>query len=269
MMPPLVQDLLELNYSEQFGPIDVPLHVHHYCQADVILAGEMEMLTRGGGNGRVLLRKGIATIVPPLAMHGYRISGSVRHTTFRIRVHARYGAMLGHAPRVALLGRQIVAIAEAAGRQWRAGDPLQAQFATAAATLCLAALLGDQRSAAESSADDNTASPALSQELWGVLNEVIQHPHAGWTVQRMAQRCHLSEGHFSKTFIRAFAQTPQKFLLETRMGDAADRLNRDEDASIKSVAQATGYATVHSFSRAFKRALGVSPAAYIRSQGKL
>lgn len=261
MVPPLVQDLIEFDYARQPGPVAVPPHVHHFCQMDVILAGTMDVRTRGG---RTVLKKGDGTLIPPLSPHGYNSTGAVHHATFKIRVHPRYAAMLGHAPRIVRFEAEHLVAAKSAARSSQSGEPLGVHGVIAAATICLIHALRNRSFPAQATG----SSPLSSHTFWGVLNEVIASPHADWTVGRLAQRCHLSAGHFTKTFLRVFGQTPQRFLLEARIWGAADRLNQS-DASIKDVAQIMGYATVHSFSRAFKRVVGVSPAAYVKSQGRL
>jgi AraC-like DNA-binding protein len=261
MAPLLIQKLVEFDCANQQGPLAVPLHVHHVCQLDVILAGSMELRTR---EGRLMLKKGDASLIPPLSPHGFGITKNVRHATFKVRIHPRYNAMVGHVPRIVRFDHEAMRVAEFAGPWSQSGDPLRVNEVMAAATLCLVHMLRQDSPAAGADA-------ALSEpfpEFWKAVNGVIANPHDEWTVGRLADRCHVSEGHFSKTFVRLFGQTPQRFLMESRIWEAADRLSRGDDATIKSVAGAVGYATVHSFSRAFKQAMGVSPAAYVKGQGK-
>jgi AraC-like DNA-binding protein len=262
MAPLLIQKLLEFDCAHQHGPLTVPLHVHHVCQLDVILSGSMELRTR---EGRIGLTKGDGSLVPALSPHGFGIAGSVRHATFKIRIHPRYNALLGHVPRIVRFDQAHMRIAEFAAPWSQSGDPFQVNQVMAAATLCLVHVLRHDSSAARVDAAVSEPFP----EFWKAVNGVIANPHDEWTVGRLAGQCHVSEGHFSKTFVRLFGQTPQRFLMESRIWEAADRLSRGDNMTIKSVARAMGYATVHSFSRAFKQAMGVSPAAYAKAQGQL
>lgn len=257
----LIQNLLEFSYAHQHGPIHVVQHVHHFSQFDVILEGSMVLLA--GGKQRVL-RPGDSTLIPPLCRHGFEILQSVRHASFKAHIHPQYSAMVGTQARIARLADEQLAVARTAGRWFEANSPLNLHGALAAATYYLVHLLQHHPPEAQ----QHDSSLGISSELRELLSQIIAQPHANWSVRRMAERCHVSEGHFTKSFVRSFGQTPQRFLLEARIWDAADRLGRDE-VSIKSVAQSIGYATVHSFTRAFKRAMGISPAAYVRSQGKL
>jgi len=261
MSPPLVQDIVEFTCEHQSGPVAVPLHVHHFFQMDVILGGSMDLRTR---SGRITLKQGDGTLIPPLLLHGFNIAGHVHHATFKFHMHPRYSAIAGHALRILRFDEKYMDVAEAAGRAAHANEPMNAHFISAAAVMCLVHAMRESPPAP----DTIEASSNSSREMWEVLNEVMARPHANWSVHQLAQRCHLSEGHFTKKFVHSFGQTPRRFLLEARIWGAAGRLNRD-NISIKAMAESSGYATVHSFSRAFKRAIGVSPAAYVRSQGQL
>jgi transcriptional regulator GlxA family with amidase domain len=111
------------------------------------------------------------------------------------------------------------------------------------------------------------ANPTLDpfqSELGRVLEAIEKAPYDGWTVATLAERCHLTADHFTKRFRTALAMGPQDYLLRTRMRAAAQLLAADENCSIKEVADAAGYATVHSFSRAFRQVTGTSPGRFRR-----
>jgi AraC-like DNA-binding protein len=259
MATPLVRELIEYHVARQRGPILVPQHLHHFCQMDLILGGRMVLLTP---SERIILKPGDGLLIPPLCRHGFEITTHVHHASFKLQLHPRYTTLPGGRPRVVRLPRQTIDLARIIYNVPKADHPLAIHDILALATLGLTHLLHQTPPSASSSP------PADSPELWKLLGDVIANPHAGWTVQQLADRSGLSEGHFTKLFIRSFNQTPRRFLLESRIRDAADRLNRDGQ-SIKSIARDCGYATVHSFTRAFKRALGIAPAAYVKSQGRL
>lgn len=259
MSPPLVRELVEYDVARQHGPIFIPQHMHHFCQMDLILGGRMVLLSP---QERIVLKRGDGLLIPPLCRHGFEIAEHVHHAGFKFQLHPRYTALPGGRPRVVRMSNQILALARTIRRGPNPARPLAIHEILSLATLCLVHLLQ------ESSGPTPAPQAADYPELWNLLGEVIASPHAGWTVRQPAQRCSLSEGHFTKLFIRTFNQTPRQFLLESRIRDAADRLNRDGQ-SIKSIAHASGYATVHSFTRAFKRALGIAPAAYVKSQGRM
>lgn len=261
MLPAPVQEMIEFDVTRQGGPLSVPLHVHHYCQVDLLLGGSMDLLLN---DRRIRLKAGDGALIPPLLPHGYRITGQVHHAVMKMRVHLHYAPLIGRQAHLFRYDPIHLDLAASAERWLEVGQPMNVHAQLAVATLCLARALATLRSP-DAPAGLRAAPPA---GFWRVVDEVISSPHLDWSVAGLAERCSLSEGHFTKKFIEAFAQTPQRFLLEARIRDAIDRMHR-EQLSIKAAAQAAGYATVHSFTRAFKRAMGVSPAAYMKSQGHL
>jgi AraC family transcriptional regulator len=66
-------------------------------------------------------------------------------------------------------------------------------------------------------------------------------------------------------FRRAIGQSPKRFIIESRMRHAATLLAEAPARSIKEISEIAGYTTVQAFSRAFRQALGTSPAAFRRA----
>lgn len=83
------------------------------------------------------------------------------------------------------------------------------------------------------------------------------------TVAQAARECHVDQAYFSRLFRRYAQQPPHQFLLRLKMNLAAQRLH-DPATLIKQVAAELGFADPFHFSRAFKRALGISPDAFRR-----
>lgn len=262
MIPAPIQELIEFDVTRQTGPLSVPLHVHHYCQLDVVIGGSMDLLLPGR---RIRLKPGDCALIPPLLSHGYQIAGPVHHAVIKARIPIHYAPTIGRQVHLLRYQQIQLSLARSASQWLTHRHPTDAHALIAVATICLCHAFSTMRATSRELAATHTAPPG---EFWRVVDEVISSPHLDWTVAQLAARCDLSEGHFTKKFIEAFEQTPQRFLLDARIRQAIDRMNRDQ-LSIKAAAQATGYATVHSFTRAFKRAMGVSPAAYMKSQGRL
>ena len=91
----------------------------------------------------------------------------------------------------------------------------------------------------------------------------FMHKRSGenWTVQSLADAVGMSRSAFAARFHERIGQTPMAFLHELRMHRACAML-RDSDQGVKSIAASMGYASVASFSSAFKRWAGVSPGQY-------
>jgi AraC-like DNA-binding protein len=83
------------------------------------------------------------------------------------------------------------------------------------------------------------------------------------TVEEVARACHLTPVYLSRLF-RRFAQVgPHQYLMRLKMNRAAALLFQHE-LLVKEVAAEVGFADAFHFSRAFKRAYGISPDRFVR-----
>lgn len=90
---------------------------------------------------------------------------------------------------------------------------------------------------------------------------IHEHPEQGWTVERLASEVAYSRSAFAARFRELVGESPISYVTQTRLAIAATLLERP-DLTLTEVARRTGYAGESSFSRAFKRAYGLSPGAY-------
>lgn len=77
----------------------------------------------------------------------------------------------------------------------------------------------------------------------------------------LAEMCSMSTGNLSRIFIEIFGMTPTQYLSKTRI-ENAKRLLLLGAYSITEIAQCCGYADIYTFSRAFRRACGISPSQF-------
>jgi AraC-like DNA-binding protein len=80
-------------------------------------------------------------------------------------------------------------------------------------------------------------------------------------VATLARAARLSPAHFSRSFRRAFGQTPHQYLLMRRMERAASLLCTT-DRPIAEICHAVGLRSLGSFTTSFTRTYGQPPAAY-------
>lgn len=81
------------------------------------------------------------------------------------------------------------------------------------------------------------------------------------TVDQMADAAMLSRAHFTRSFTRAFGESPHAYL-QTRRLERAAALLRNTDYSVADVCVAVGLRSVGSFTTSFKRTYGQTPALY-------
>ena len=104
--------------------------------------------------------------------------------------------------------------------------------------------------------------PALRDPL---IARALRHLHADparhWTVDELAREAGSSRTVIAERFNALLGKPPIEYLTGWRIQTAADRL-RSSDDSLAQVAEAIGYDSEASFSRAFKRTMGISPGAW-------
>lgn len=84
-------------------------------------------------------------------------------------------------------------------------------------------------------------------------------------VESLARAVHLSAGHLSRQFRRAYGESPYSYLM-TRRIERAMALLRTTDLSVTDVSLAVGCQSLGTFSTRFTELVGVPPSVY-REQG--
>jgi AraC-like DNA-binding protein len=85
-------------------------------------------------------------------------------------------------------------------------------------------------------------------------------------VPALARAAHASTAHFSRSFKRAFGETPHQYLLRRRI-ERAKELLRGTDMSVTEVSLDVGFQSLGSFSTAFRELVGAPPSEYARQWG--
>jgi AraC-like DNA-binding protein len=96
-----------------------------------------------------------------------------------------------------------------------------------------------------------------------VLGLLHREPARAWTLPTLARAAGLSRTTLAARFAAAVGQPPIQYLARWRMQLAA-RLLTEGTAKLATVARDVGYESEASFSRAFKKAAGMSPATWRR-----
>jgi len=92
-----------------------------------------------------------------------------------------------------------------------------------------------------------------------------ENPAAQWNIDDLSKQVGLSRSALHERFVEFIGQPPMQYLTNWRM-QLASRLLCDTQSGVASIALEVGYDSEPSFTRAFKRLVGVPPATWRRRQ---
>ena len=107
-----------------------------------------------------------------------------------------------------------------------------------------------------------TAVP-LARHLLRARDLADSHYDKPLDLAELARAAHVSERHFSRSFRRAYGETPYQYLLSRRL-ERARHLLRTTDMQVAEVCLAVGFTSVGSFTTTFRRHVGITPMDYRR-----
>ena len=101
--------------------------------------------------------------------------------------------------------------------------------------------------------------------LRGVRDRIDREYALPLDVEALARGAHMSAGHLSRQFRRAYGESPYSYLM-TRRIERAMALLRRGDLSVTDVCFAVGCSSLGTFSTRFTELVGVSPSVYRRRE---
>jgi AraC-like DNA-binding protein len=227
----------------------VPCRNVHTLPYDVV-GGRAMLLRHGGGGARTVLACG-----------GVRFEDPAAHPLVGLMpdlLHIR-GDQGGEA---ALLRQMLEALQSEALNPRPGGTTVMLRLAD---ILVIHAV----RSWIEAATDDRGWLTALRDpQIGGAIVSMHREPERNWTVSSLAASVHMSRSVFSDRFTALVGVPPLLYLTRWRMHLAA-RWLREDRASLGEVAARLGYESEPSFSRAFKRHIGVPPGAVRRGRASV
>jgi AraC-like DNA-binding protein len=107
---------------------------------------------------------------------------------------------------------------------------------------------------------------ALREPFVGrALTALHRSPARGWTLESLAHEVGLSRSALAERFTEFVGQPPMQYLANWRMQLAANHLRSTTDG-VAAIADRVGYESEAAFSRAFKKAVGMSPSEWRRKR---
>lgn len=99
------------------------------------------------------------------------------------------------------------------------------------------------------------------EKLRDLMGEIARQPGRAWPVTEMARRVAVSPGHLRALFRRELRISPRAAVIRCRM-KAAMTLLASSDRVLEDIASVVGYDSLASFSRLFKKHVGIPPGAF-------
>lgn len=99
------------------------------------------------------------------------------------------------------------------------------------------------------------------------LERMHESPEQAWTVDELAHEVGLSRSALHERFIKFLGHPPMQYLANWRIQLGA-RLLRESNRNVATIALDVGYDSEAAFARAFKRMVGMPPAAWRRAQSR-
>ncbi|MBT8417948.1 MAG: AraC family transcriptional regulator [Silicimonas sp.] len=113
----------------------------------------------------------------------------------------------------------------------------------------------------QSAASEGSVAGFADPNIGRALTAFHREPASEWTVERLAREAGLSRTGFAERFTLRIGVTPMSYVTAWRMQIAREAL-ATRGLSVAETAELSGYASESSFSRVFKKEIGLSPAAF-------
>jgi transcriptional regulator GlxA family with amidase domain len=106
--------------------------------------------------------------------------------------------------------------------------------------------------------------PSADPRIEPLVAWIVQDPRREFSAELLASQAAMSVRTLSRLFVREMGITPSKFVEKVRVGIARNLLNNSR-LGLATIAAQSGFGSEERMRRAFRRAYGTSPRAYIGS----
>lgn len=261
LLTPDVEPLWIARYDYEPG-WSLPLHAHdEYFQLILILSGTGEALL---GPARRPFRAGQLLFLRPRLKHGLLAGPAepvrtidTKFILHRARLRAACSSLEAFHPTV---DERIAGLLEAIHAEARRHGFLTAALCQTLFTQLLLRLLQQEPPASFSEPPAQPATPTEDDDLVPRMERFLRENCAGPIDQgTLSAALHYSYRHLHNVWLKRHRNSPLQALWHYRVARAA-QLIRYSDYELKRIAELTGFASVHHFTRVFSRITGVSPA---------
>ena len=156
--------------------------------------------------------------------------------------------------------QNVIALLDTAASQLRAEDPVARRTILEATSL-----LRQQVESPSAATNRDVSGRLLMWQSRKVRDYIDAHITDRLLVPQLGTLVRQSAAHFARSFKRTFGESPHAFVVRRRLEFAA-RYMLQTDASLSDIALCCGFADQAHLSNTFRRAMGLSPAIWRRTE---
>jgi len=261
LLTPDVEPLWIARYDYEAG-WRLPPHTHRdYFQLILILSGTGEACI---GKAHLLFQSGHLLFIRPRLRHGLTAGTTETVRTLDTKFKIRQPALRRACSQLDSVRRgvepSVVSLLEAMHAEARRHDPLANEVCQTLLTQLLLSLLRKEPGPGKTATAVATQPGEGDSDLCGRMERFLRANCDRAIDQRiLSEALHYSYRHLHGVWRKRHRESPLQALWDYRV-DRATHLIRFSDYELKRIAELTGFASVHHFTRVFSRITGVSPA---------
>ncbi|WP_420334362.1 helix-turn-helix domain-containing protein [Roseibium sp.] len=230
-----------------------------------LASGDMTIVERGQGAVGRVRRAFCLSYLPSGRTRNARQSAAIEHIYISVTANraakllSQCGSKKWRLPDLVVEHRHgdIALIAQTIRRHLFEPSCPNTTFLSAATDLLLSHAIG---ASTNMSANDQMT-VFTNGTLRSVLSEIDAQIEDGVRVAALAKRFDMTPSAFSRKFRASIGCTPQRYVIERRIGRARELL-KDSDLPISEIAYALGFSSQAHLTSSFKEVLGVTPGRY-------
>ena len=266
-------------YYFEFGKdFSHPPEKHDFWELVYVDSGEIDAVTDGLGRR---LRQGEVIFHRPMELHAHVSNRIVSNNMLVVSFSSKSPAMDFFDRKVFTLGKTEKTLLSlflkeaeiALGRlpgDYRDKNPIDFSGAPAGSTQLLECYLlefllvlkrGGEESHAPSKHSEDARSLAQSSILELIISYMQEHVRENLTLSDICKRFYMGKSGVCQLFADHMSASPIEYFSGLKIAEAK-RMLLLEGMTVNSVSDSLGYSSIHTFSRAFNRAVGKSPSEY-------
>jgi AraC family transcriptional regulator len=119
------------------------------------------------------------------------------------------------------------------------------------------------RGSSTAGADEIPTAGFSAYRLHHIMNVILQHPEAVYTLEEMAADAGVTPAYFCRVFRKATGASPHQYVMKAKL-ERAQQMLRDSRMQLATIAECLGFTSQSHFTRAFRQFAGQTPSDFRR-----